>query len=361
MIRNTLLTGLLMLGGGLAQPVHGVSLGPRGVSIVSGGAPLTAYLQSLAAVRGQNMVVMPGIPDVSLTLNVQDADPSDLLSNLLAAYGLTDCVRGGVRYMGPPAATASVCPPAPSPAVPSALVSSPSNSVVPAVSVVPPALAVPRRWSVRIRLLELADNSNAAGGVDWSKGLLPAALVAGASLLTGGSAGALLQARAITDTVSALEQRGLARKLDDVRLVLSEGKPSLFRSGGTLQLSLLGGGADGGKIERSLPYGLTLNVTPAEQSDGSVSLDVAADLSSPVSTTNTALLDLATRSINSQIAVRPGSSVVLASFASVRNEQDASGLPVLSALPVVGLLAGRSSTTTSRTSVVVTLDLEALP
>jgi type II secretory pathway component GspD/PulD (secretin) len=220
---------------------------------------------------------------------------------------------------------------------------------------------VPRRWSVRIRLLELADNSNAAGGVDWSKGLLPAALVAGASLLTGGSAGALLQARAITDTVSALEQRGLARKLDDVRLVLSEGKPSLFRSGGTLQLSLLGGGADGGKIERSLPYGLTLNVTPAEQSDGSVSLDVAADLSSPVSTTNTALLDLATRSINSQIAVRPGSSVVLASFASVRNEQDASGLPVLSALPVVGLLAGRSSTTTSRTSVVVTLDLEALP
>jgi type II secretory pathway component GspD/PulD (secretin) len=358
-MRSFLLSVLLLVGAASAQsrPVPGVSVGPRGVSIVSGGAPLAAYLQSLAAVRGQSMVVLPGVPDISLTVNVVDADPIELLSNLLAAYSLGDCVRAGVRYIGPSAAVLGVCP-APVVVVPPVEVAA---APVPVAAPAPVLPAIPQRWAVRIRLLELADNSATAGGVDWSKGLLPAAITAGVSLLSGGAAGALLQGGALADTVSALEQRGLARKLDDVRLVLADGKPTVFHSGGTLNLSLLGGGADGGKIERSLPYGLTLNVVPSLQSDGAVSLVVQADLSSPVSTSNTALLDLATRSLSSQVAVKPGSSVLLASFASVRDEQDASGLPFLSSVPVVGLLAGRSSVTAARTSVVVTLDLEALP
>jgi len=336
--------------------------------------PLGAFIEALGRSVGLDVVLLPGMPDAQVSYSYTKKPFSSVLHGITAGFNLASCVQDAVLYVGPQDAVQRVCAGVISDATSgdgSTLSDASFGSrffpagggLAPVVlrtdaplagsTVAGPARS-PARYAVRVRLLEISDNAAVGGGVDWSAGLLPAVVGAGLAALGGGG----YVPASLTQSISALEQHGLARKLDDVRLQLTDGQATQFRSGGTLQLSLVSAGAE--KIERSLPYGLTLGLTPVAAADGSVSLSVVADLSSPVSTSNTALLDLATRSVTGSVALRPGAGVVLASWSSVRDEGDSSGLPGVSSLPVVGYLAGRSSTTSARSTVVVTLDLEAV-
>lgn len=138
-------------------------------------------------------------------------------------------------------------------------------------------------------------------------------------------------------------------------LKLTEDQATRFQSGGVLQLSLVGSG-DNSSIQRTVNYGLLLNLTPRRQGEA-LSVDVQADLSSPVSINNPALLDVATRSVTSSVLLRPGVGQVVATFMSRRDEQNTSGLPGLSTSPAVGWLAGRSSSSAGSSLVVVTVEL----
>lgn len=350
-----------------------------GLVTVQGSAmPLPLYLDALGRQSGRSVVVLPGVP-VDMTAHQFVRVPWRIAwDSVVAAHGLVSCIGAEVVAVGVPgAALRAACdavgaglpaePAAASGAGDTGLSGAPlagfgSRVAVPSVSasavgVAPGSSAIgpvaPRRYAVRLRLLELADNAASGGGVDWSKGLLGQLLGAAASL----AAGAGFNPGTLTSTVSALEEKGLARKLDDVRLVLTEGRPTTFQSGGTLQLSLIGSGS--AAIERNLQYGLSLSLTPAVQADGSVAVDVSADLASPASVSNPALLDLARRNVQSSVLAQPGSGVVLASFQSIREEAAASGVPGAAAVPAVGWLAGRASSSTARSTVVVTLELES--
>lgn len=358
------------------------------VVVVGSPMPLPAYLRALGAQSGRSVLVLPGTSSELVDMQWDRVPFDTAWGAVLAAYGLESCRSAAVLAVGKRPGLDPVCA---SLGVPLAVVpdaepvaeSGPSLFTLGAtgdradprtllaaftpldstadradprtstpVAALPDVPTIPARYGVRVRILELADNSSSAGGVDWSNGLLGGLLGAGVSALTGGT----FVPSVLTNSVSALESRGLARKLDDVRLVLVEGKSTAFRSGGTLQLSLVGAGS--ANIERQLSYGLTLSVTPTAQPDGSVALDVAADLSSPVSVSNPALLDLSTRSVAGSPLVRPGAGVLLAAFASVRNEESGQGLPGAAGVPVVGWLAGRASSSAGRSTVVVTLELE---
>lgn len=365
-MRRWLLLAALLAGPASATQAVASSAGL--VTMMGGLRPLSTVLEGLGASTGRSVLVLPGVPDVQVGYQFERVPWSAAWGAVVSAHGLRWCITDALVLVGGADAVTAACatlPAAvlPAPAAPSEPAASGVNlssvryraaELPPVVTSAPAPLPAPvARHAVRVRILELADNASTSAGVDWSKGLLGTLLGAAA----GYAAGVVptFAPADLTRTVSALEARGLARKLDDVRLILTDGTPTAFRSGGNLQLNLLGAGDQ--KIERQVQYGLGLNLASQTEPDGSVSVVAAADLSSPVSVSNPQLLDLATRSINGAVTLRPGAGAVLAAFTSMRDEGDGSGLPGLNRVPVVGLLAGRSSSTATRTTVVVTLEL----
>lgn len=374
-MRSWLLLAALLAGPVSAQSAVASSGGM--VTMMGGARPLSTVLDALGRQSGASVLVLPGVPDVQVSYQLAGVPFSVAWDAITGAHGLFWCAGGGVLAVGPAESVGRVCAglpggvmhpqrdsvaPAGDGGGPELTGSSLVGARLPVAQIAPlaqspesPAVSGPRRHNVRIRLLEVADNASGTVGVDWSSGLLSTVIGAAA-----GAAAGVLPSFVPSDlsrTVSALESRGLARKLDDVRLVLTDGSPTVFRSGGSLQLSLVGGGDT--KIERTLQYGLTLNLTPTPEVDGSLSVAVNADLSSPVSVSNPQLLDLTTRAVQSSVTAAPGRGVVLAAFASTRDEGTVSGLPGLSSVPGVSVLAGRTSSTAARTTVIVTLEMES--
>lgn len=388
-LRRGVLLGVLLSGLAAAQSSAAYASSEGTVTtVLSSPVPLPAFLAGLGRQVAASVVVLPGVPETLVAYQFARLPWPVAWSTVTGAHGLAFCRSAALLVVGLPESAARTCaavdlqlttPGAPQPVTVAPLPDLPplegfgvrvaSSSVsaklppplpdfdipapVPVLDEAPVVAGpvLPVRYPVRVRLLEIADNSSTAGGVDWSANLLSNLLGAGVSALTGG---AFLPAD-LTKSISALEQQGTARKLDDVALVLTSGRSTQFRSGGTLQLSLLGGGDS--KIERNIQYGLTLDLEPVALDDGSVSLTVSADLSSPASVSNPQLLDLTSRSVSSQVTARPGSGVVVAAFTSVRDERTGAGLPGVSSVPVVGWLAGRASASSARSTVVVTLEL----
>lgn len=352
-MRAVLLSALLLLGSVAAAEGAAVASSAAGMVTVSSYArqPLASFLVALG--KSQSLDVVPvGVPSVEVAYTFTNRPFASVWSMLTAAHGLVSCEKDGVMIVGPASALTSACglvsPPASTTVQPAAAVSS---ETTPTVRAAPPA-----RVALRLRVLEIADNSQAGGGVDWEKGLLPSVLAGVAALVSG--APGVVSPSALTNSISALEREGLARKLDDVRLVVTEGKTASFQSGGTLQLSLIGGGE--ATIQRQLPYGLNLSFDVARDGDEAYSVGVVGDISSPVSTQNVSLLDMSRRGVSTNVSVRPGAAVVVASWGAVRDEASGSGLPGAARVPVVGYLAGRASSGSSRSTVVVTLEVEAV-
>lgn len=300
-----------------------VALDSAGRVTTEGAVPLSQYVEALGRSRYQT-VITRGISSEVVSYRYRLVPWELAWDTTLSLHGLTSCMPApGVVVVGTSDALGATCP------------------LSSAVS----------RYPVRLRVLEIADSASAAAGLDWSRGLLPSVLGAAANIVAGGAPFVPSQ---LSSSLRALEAQGLARKLDDVRLTLTPEQLTEFRSGGTLQLSLLGQGADT-KIERALQYGLTLGLQPAVQSDGTLAVSVRADLSSPVSTSNVHLLDIASRSVVTGVTLQQGAGVVVAAFSSARDESNASGLP--SVRGSFGPLAGLSSSSAARTTLVVTLEL----
>jgi general secretion pathway protein D len=103
--------------------------------------------------------------------------------------------------------------------------------------------------------------------------------------------------------------------------------------------------------------GVTLSVTPRVNASGLVTLEIAQEVSD-VTRTTTSTINSPTfqqRRIISTVAVRSGQTLALGGLIREDSNEDRSGLPVLSDLPIVGPLFGRSSTDTSRNELLVML------
>lgn len=362
-MRGLLLSALLLATGPAGAQV--VASGPAGTVFMTGGVkPLSVVLDALGRQVRPNVLVLPGVPDVAVNYSFTSVSPEIALATVATAHDLAYCLSDGLVLVGGRSAVERACAAVPGGAVYPVLLGDlvapvsvtvevpqpvAAPAAVPAV-VAPPAPPAPQRVGVRLRIIELADNSSAAAGVDWSKGLLSGVVSLAAGALSGSVPS--LSSLTFTQSLQALERQGLARKLDEVQLSLTVGQSTAFQSGGNLQLSLIGSGET--KIERTIPYGLNLTLQPSETADG-VQVAVNADLSNAVSTSNTSLLDVARRSVNTTVDL--GSAPVLvAAWSAIREEKNGSGLPGLARIPFAGYVAGQADQSASRSTLVVTLE-----
>lgn len=104
-----------------------------------------------------------------------------------------------------------------------------------------------------------------------------------------------------------------------------------------------------------LDTGVILSVTPRINSSGLVNLDITQEFSVPTGT-NPALANSPTvskRSAKTQVTVQSGETMVLGGMISERSSNDSAGLPLLSSIPVLGGLFGKTDRKTSKTELIV--------
>ena len=145
---------------------------------------------------------------------------------------------------------------------------------------------------------------------------------------------ALLSAR-----VNALAQNGEAVVLAQPQLLARSGSTASFLAGGEVPYATVD--ANGNSTTIFKPYGVSLNITPHVERNGTVRSQIEVEVSSVDASVETpGGPALSIRRASTEFNVRDGQTLVLGGFISREQSRDLSRLPGLGDLPVIGALFG---------------------
>ena len=103
---------------------------------------------------------------------------------------------------------------------------------------------------------------------------------------------------------------------------------------------------DAGSKDQIVQYkdvGTKLTVRPTISSDGLVQLEVSQEISNATSETQFNAPVISTRSVQTQLLIRDGQTVVLGGLTDLEHESSQGGIPFLSNIPLIGGLFGHAS------------------
>jgi pilus assembly protein CpaC len=149
------------------------------------------------------------------------------------------------------------------------------------------------------------------------------------------------QGRGLTLTLKLLEGNGLARVLAEPTLVATSGQSASFLAGGELPIPVPQG--LGTTTIQYKPFGIGLTVTPTVLSNDRIALKVAPE-ASDLDYTNALSIDgvpvpaITTRRADTSVELGDGESFIIGGLVSRSTASNASKVPLLGDIPVIGLL-----------------------
>lgn len=162
----------------------------------------------------------------------------------------------------------------------------------------------------------------------------------------------------INAVLNALEKQGLSRTVDDSNITVLDNETGTIQSGGTIFISIPGANQN---IERTIPYGVQVDVTPRIASDGRVTLVISAKIDDVLSTTNDpSFLNLSTRAVTSTVTLAPGQTALLGGLLQNSLTVDKKRLPVIGAIPVIGDLLGTTSTQNKSADLILVVNAQTI-
>jgi hypothetical protein len=197
--------------------------------------------------------------------------------------------------------------------------------------------------NVQVRIQEITRRSALDLGIDWNAGFGNLT----ANILSGGlgfifdttQVISSLNVRAVLD---ALETQGLSRRVDDSNITVLNNGTATIQSGGQIFITLTGGTEN---IERTIPYGVQVDVSPRITADGRITLQVTAKVEDVLSTTNDpTFLNLSSRNLTSTVTVEQGQTLLLGGLLQNSLTVTRQRLPIIGSIPVVGDLLGSTVT-----------------
>ncbi len=160
----------------------------------------------------------------------------------------------------------------------------------------------------------------------------PAARIIGA-LTTGGLS--------IDLAITALEDKGIARRLAEPNLIARSGEKASFLAGGEFPIPVA---QDANKITVDYKkFGVSLDFTPKVLSDGLISLDIEPEVSSVDPSSSYKMGDIAipgfiVRRAHTAVDLKNGQSFMIAGLLQTQNDITTQNVPGLSKLPILGNL-----------------------
>ena len=216
-----------------------------------------------------------------------------------------------------------------------------------------PSLDTPQRQvNVQVRIQEIKTSTARDLGVNLTAGVgnfAATVLDTGLSFIFDAqNAISGLNIGAVLDT---LEEQGLSRRVDDSSVTVLDNETGEIQSGGTIYISIAGADEN---IERTIPYGVQIEVTPQISADGRIIMNVSARVENPISDTgDPAFLEISTRRVNSTVTLEPGQTVLLGGLFQNEFTTSDKRVPVLGSIPLVGNLFKTSTEEESNTELLL--------
>lgn len=162
--------------------------------------------------------------------------------------------------------------------------------------------------------------------------------------------------------VTALEQKGLVRRLAEPNLMALSGESARFLAGGEFPVPVASTSTTPGVIPtvtiQFKTFGVELGFVPTVLSRGVINLRVEPsvselDFTNAVTISGTTVPALSSRNARTTVELRDGQSFAIAGLLQTRNRQDISQLPWIGSVPVLGALFRSSSYQQQETDLVI--------
>lgn len=210
---------------------------------------------------------------------------------------------------------------------------------------------------VGVRQVDNSDGRNL--GIDWQAS-------AGGVTIGGGASGlsvAYSPAAAVPSVrvnLGAQDNKTAGKTLLDTNLTTQSGRPGKLLSGGTLMIPKTTKDSDGNTTTNgydSFDYGLEVRVTPRAVPDGRVELTITTIIGEAPTFGASGSISINKRQVDTVVTLQRGQSVTLGGIITTNELNQQSGVPILSQIPIIGALFGK--TTSSKGSAVLLMTLTA--
>lgn len=160
--------------------------------------------------------------------------------------------------------------------------------------------------------------------------------------------------------VSALESKGLVRRLAEPDLVTLSGESAKFLAGGSFPVPTVTTTATTGATPtfQFVDYGVSLVFIPTVLKDGLINLHIAPEVSeldytNAVTISGTTIPSILRRNASTTIELRDGQSFAIAGLLQNRNVRNLEQIPWLGSVPVLGTLFRSSAYQNNETDLVI--------
>lgn len=216
-----------------------------------------------------------------------------------------------------------------------------------------------RQVNVQVRIQEVTRSASLSLGIDWNAGFgnLSSQVLSGGLNFIFDTTQVIssLNVLAVLDT---LETQGLTRRVDDSNITVVDSGTGRIQSGGTLFITLPGANQN---IERTIPYGVQIDVTPRIAADGRITLDVEASVDDLVSTAaDPTFQNIASRNVQTTISVAEGQTVLLGGLLQNSLSTNRRQIPVLGSIPLIGDLFARTITEEDNVDLLIILTAQII-
>ena len=160
-------------------------------------------------------------------------------------------------------------------------------------------------------------------------------------------------------TIRALQQRNVLQILAEPNLLALNGREASFLAGGEFPFPVVQSGSGLNAVTITFKeFGVRLKFTPTILSDGTIRLKVAPEVSAldfanGLTVSGFAIPALSTRRAETEIELRDGQSFAIAGLIDSRTTENASKVPGLGNLPIIGYLFKSRSVNKTNTELLV--------
>lgn len=230
---------------------------------------------------------------------------------------------------------------------------------------------LPRQVVVETTFAEVSLTNNLSYGVQWFikgglgkygvevRSLTGESVDLPAAAAPGFSASIFRSADDVRVFISALETESSVKVLSSPQIMVTDNQPASITVGTQVPVttSTSSGGDTGGTIVQQVEYrdtGVLLNVTPHINAGGVVTMEISQEdsvVGAAVPPSDNVSID--TRSIKTSVAVQSGETIVLGGLIQERKTDGVTGVPVLSKIPVLGVLFSERTDDANRTELIV--------
>jgi len=220
-------------------------------------------------------------------------------------------------------------------------------------------VAAPTQVNLMVRIAEVSRRIDRQLGIQWNElsytsgGGNEAVRFSGGQGVPGGFSTQILRiGRLNVDVVlQALSQEGLVSILAEPNLTARSGETASFLAGGEYPYTVAQD--QGANTIEFKDFGIGLNFTPTVVDGGRISLKVATEVSDLDFSNGTDVPSIQTRRADTTVDLGSGQTFAIAGLMQNRASQDASRMPGLGAVPVIGALFRSTGFVRGQTELVI--------